>query len=135
MTEYDFTTGTKLFLIATFFIAIGLVLALLFETTGTFGIIFGGTTLGSLAATYAAATYMSVKTSAQKARFVYDTPREGSAALIIGLMVATFGLFPLILVLLSEGWDNNVILSALIGGVGGFLALVGAFKANMEWEE
>ncbi|TFG94574.1 hypothetical protein E4H12_14950 [Candidatus Thorarchaeota archaeon] len=78
---------------------------------------------------------MSVTTSFQKARFVYDKPREGSAALIIGLMVATFGLFPLILILLSEGWDNNEILSALIGGVGGFLALIGAVKANMEWEE
>jgi hypothetical protein len=135
LTEYDFTMGTRLFLVATFFIAIGLSLALLFETTGTFAIIFGGTTLGSLAATYAASTYMTVKSSYQKARFVYDEPREGSAALIIGLMVATFGLFPLIIILLSEGWDNNVILSTLIGGIGGFLALIGAIKANLEWNE
>ena len=135
MTEYDFTTGTKIFVIATLFLVIGLVIALLFEPTGVFAIIFGGTALGSLAATYATATYMSVTSSFQKARFVYDTPREGSAALIIGLMVATFGLFPLIIVLLSEGWDNNIILSVLIGGIGGFLALIGAVKANMEWEE
>lgn len=135
MVEYDFTTGTKIFIIATLFLVIGLIIALLFESTGIFAIIFGGTALGSLAATYAAATYMSVTSSFQKARFVYDKPREGSAALIIGLLVATFGLFPLILVLISEGWNNNEILSALIGSVGGFLAFIGAFKANMEWEE
>ena len=89
----------------------------------------------SLGATFSAATDMPISSSFQRAKFVHDKPREGSAAFLFGLSAAIFGLFPLILVLLSEGWDANVILSAMLGGLGGFLELIGAIKANLEWNE
>jgi hypothetical protein len=76
MPEYDFTAGTILLLIGTIFMMIGFIISMLFETSGIFAIIFLVTSLLSLGATYAAATYMSISTSFQKAKFVYDKPRE-----------------------------------------------------------
>jgi hypothetical protein len=135
MPEYDFTTGTKILLVSTIFLFGGFTIAVLFETTGIFAIIFLVTTLLSLGATYAASVYMSTSSSYQISRFVYERTSDGSAALLFGMAATFFGLFPLILILLSEGWDANVILSAQVGGVGGFLELMGAIKANMEYNE
>jgi len=135
MPEYDFTAGTILLLIGTIFMMIGFIISMLFETSGIFAIIFLVTSLLSLGATYAAATYMSISTSFQKAKFVYDKPREGSAGFLLGTIAAVFGLFPLILVALSEGWGTSVILGATLGGFGGFLGLLGAIKVNLEWNE
>ena len=135
MPEYDFTTSAKILLIATIFLLIGFVTSAIFDVTGIFAIIFLGTSLLSLAAIYAAATDMSISSIFQKAKFVHDKPREGSAAFLFGFASAIFGLFPLILVLLSEDWNPNVALSAQIGGLGGILELIGAVKANLEWNE
>ncbi|MBN2229238.1 MAG: hypothetical protein JW779_06550 [Candidatus Thorarchaeota archaeon] len=135
MSEYDFTTGCKILLIATLFLLVGFIIAVIYETTGIFAFILLGTTLLSLSAMYTAATYMSISTSFQRSKFVYDKPREGSAAFPLGLAAASFALFPFILVVLSEGWDVNVVLSAMLGGFGGFLELIGAIKVNIEWEE
>ena len=135
MPEYDFTSGTVMLLVGTIFLMIGFVISVIFETLGIFAIIFIGSALLSLGATYAAATYMSITSAFQKARFVYDKPREGSAGFVLGLAATVFGLIPLILVLLSEGWDANVILAASIGGFGGIVGLLGAIKVNLEWNE
>ena len=135
MPEYDFTVGTIMVLLATIFLMVGFVISIIFETTGIFAIIFIGSALLSVGATYAAATYMPISSSFQKAKSVYDKPREGSAGFVFGLAAAVFGMIPLILVLLSDGWDSNVILAASIGGFGGIVGLFGAIKVNLEWNE
>ncbi len=135
MPEYDFTVGTMMLLFGSIFLMIGFVISVIFETTGIFAIIFIGSSLLSVGAVYAAATYISIISAFQKAKFVYDKPREGSAGFVFGLAAAVFGLFPMIMVMLSEGWDANVILGASIGGFGGLIELFGAIKVNLEWNE
>jgi len=77
MPDYDFTMGAKILLAATILLLIGFIIAIIFETMGIFAIIFLETTLVSLGATYAAATDRSISSSFQRAKFVYDKPREG----------------------------------------------------------
>jgi hypothetical protein len=136
MPEYDFTTGTKIFVLATIILFIAFILALLFESTGVFALFLGGTVLFGIAGTYAAATDMSYSSSYEKSRFVYSKPIDASVAQIVGIMGGFFAFFPLLFIFLApELGENSLMLASLLGAAGGLFLIIAGVVAGREYEE
>lgn len=79
---------------------------------------------------------MSYSSSYEKASHTYSKPIDASVAQIVGIIGGFFAFFPLLLILLApELGENNLMLAALLGGVGGILLIIGGFVAGREWDE
>lgn len=136
MPEYDITTGTKMFILATIILLVACIIALLFEPSGMFALFLGGTVFLGIVGIYAAATDMSYSSSYEKSRFNYSKPIDASVAQIVGIIGGFFAFFPLLLIFLApELGENNLMLTALLGGTGGILLIIGGIIAGREWDE
>ena len=136
MPEYDVTTGTKIFILATIILLVAFIVTLLFEPSGMFALFLGGTVFLGIVGIYAAATDMTFSSSAQKARFIYSKPIDSSVAQMAGIIGGFFAFFPLLFIVLApELGENNVMLAALLGGAGGLFLIVGGIVAGREWGE
>jgi hypothetical protein len=136
MSEYNFTTGTKLFVLATIILLVAFIIALLFESSGMFALFLGGTVLLGIVGIYAAATDMTYSSSAEKARFVYSKPIDASVAQMVGIIGGFLAFFPLLFIFLApELGEPNLMLAALLGGAGGLLLVIGGIVAGREWGE
>ena len=134
--EYDYTPGTKIFILGTIILLVACIVALLFEPSGMFALFLGGTVFLGIVGTYAAATDMTFSSSAQKARFVYSKPVDASVAQMAGIIGGFFAFFPLLFILLApELGESNLMLAALLGGAGGLFLIIGGIVAGREWDE
>ncbi|MGY5879874.1 MAG: hypothetical protein RTV31_06465 [Candidatus Thorarchaeota archaeon] len=136
MSEYDITTGTKIFILASIILLVACIVALLFESSGMFALFLGGTVFLGIVGTYAAATDMTYSSSYQKARFVYSRPIDASVAQMAGIIGGFFAFFPLMFIFLApELGEPNLMLAALLGGAGGLFLIIGGIVAGREWGE
>ncbi|MHA1928966.1 MAG: hypothetical protein ACTSV2_10375 [Candidatus Thorarchaeota archaeon] len=134
MTEYDFTLGAKIILIATIVQFVAFAFALVFESTGTFAIFIGGGAICALVATYAALTDMSMPVSS-KGKFGKTYSSDASAAFMFSLFSMIANAFPAIFWILAPGWDLNVTLSVVLALIGLVIILFGGYITNTEWNE
>jgi len=135
VSEYEFTLGAKIILIATIIQFIALVLAIIFETTGTFAIFIGGGAICAIIATYAALTDMSMPVSSRGGKFGKTYSSDASAAFMFSLFSMIANAFPAIFLILAPGSNLNVTLSVVLALIGLLIIMVGGYIANTEWNE
>ncbi len=135
MSEYEFTLGAKIILIATIVQFVSFAFALVFESTGTFAIFIGGGAMCALVATYAALTDMSMTVSSSGGKFGKTSASDASAAFMFSLFSMIANAFPAIFWILAPGSDLNVTLSMVLALIGLLIIMIGGYIANTEWNE
>jgi len=134
LSEYDFTTGTKILVIATLVQLGGLVLSLLYEETGTFALFLGGGLFCSIVAVYAAATDRTMSVSSRGGPFGKRSVHETSAANMFSIFSMMLIAFPVIILLIASSSDPNEVFAVILALIGGVIVLLGGFAAGKEWD-